>query len=105
MNFEDLLGIALTLIVFGVPALALSVRLVVKPLTEAVAELRESLGGESVDRDVVLSRLGRVETELAQFSSRLERLEGERDFHAEVEVDEAVDDLDSLPRDDSEGGG
>ena len=87
MDLEELLVIALAFVVLGAPVLALSVRLAVKPVAEAVARLREAMNEEAAGASTrrLRDRVAALEEELDGLRSTVYRLEEAAAFRAELE--------------------
>lgn len=83
MDPKDAAMIFMMFIVFGVPVLALTARMVLKPIVEAIVRLRESGGGARVS-DTVANRVLELEDEVRQLRASMTSLEQTVDFQQKL---------------------
>jgi hypothetical protein len=83
MDPKDAAMLFLMFIVFGVPVLALTARMVLKPIVEAIVRLRESSGGARVT-DTVANRVLELEDEVRQLRASVTSLEQTVDFQQKL---------------------
>jgi hypothetical protein len=91
MDPKDAALLAIMFVVFGVPALALAARLVIRPLLDAINSVRE--GGASSPR-LPDARVQALEAEVRRLSAEVQRLSEAEAFHRELRAP---------PRDDVNG--
>jgi plasmid replication initiation protein len=83
MDPKDAAMLFLMFIVFGVPVLALTARMVLKPIVEAIVRLRESSGSARVT-DSVANRVLELEDEVRQLRASVTSLEQTVDFQQKL---------------------
>jgi hypothetical protein len=80
---EDVMWAIVAIVIWGPPALALSVRFALKPIVEAIARLRETIpqsaAGRTDDRRIAL-----LEAEVAHLAGRLESMEKAEEFQRQL---------------------
>jgi len=81
MDPKDAAMIVLMFIVFGVPALALAARLVIRPVLEAIDRFREGVAVAPRQPD---TRVEVLEAEVARLSTEVERLSESEAFHRQL---------------------
>ena len=81
MNIQDAVMLVLMFVVFGVPALALAARLVIRPMLDAIISLRETAAARAMAPD---PRLAELEAELSRLSLEVERLSEAEAFHRQL---------------------
>lgn len=82
MRPENAAMLLLMFIVFGVPALAISVRLALKPILEALERVRE--GGLTVTSRADDPRIEALEAEVVRLTQEVQRLSESEAFHREL---------------------
>ena len=80
MNAKDGLMIILMFVVFGVPALALAARLVIRPMLDAIDRFRET----TVSARQPDPRIAEMEAELSRLSVEVQRLSESEAFHRQL---------------------
>ncbi|HEX8243700.1 MAG TPA: hypothetical protein VF541_09395 [Longimicrobium sp.] len=73
MDPKDAVMFVMMFICFGVPALAITARLIMKPMVDSIIRLRESSGGAA--SGVVERRMLELEDEVSQLRASLSGLE------------------------------
>ena len=81
MDPKDAAMIVLMFIVFGVPALALAARLVIRPMLEAIDRFRE---GVAVSSRLPDPRVEALEAEISRLSAEVRRLSESEAFHRQL---------------------
>ena len=95
MDPKEILPWIFGIIVFGVPAIALSARIAARPVLEGLARLRETSGSHAVPaRD---PRVDQLQAEVAGLRERLDRLSAVEDFYSELRADAAREQLPPAP--------
>ncbi len=85
MNPRDILPWIFGIIVFGVPAVALSVRIAARPLLEGLAHLRQA--GHAPAPDALPDpRIDALQGEMAALRERVDRLGAVEDFYAQLQA-------------------
>jgi len=82
MDPKDAVLLLIMFIVFAVPALAITARMVMKPIVDAIVRLRET-GGARVT-DTVANRVLELEEEVRQLRAGLTSLEQTVDFQQKL---------------------
>ena len=82
MDPKDAVLLLIMFIVFAVPALAITARMVMKPIVDAIVRLRET-GGARVT-DTVANRVLELEEEVRQLRAGLTSLEQTLDFQQKL---------------------
>ncbi len=83
MRPEDILPWIFGIIVLGVPAVAVSVRIAARPVLEGLAKLREASNRGSAP-PAPDPRVDQLQAEVAGLRERLDRLSSVEDFYAEL---------------------
>jgi len=83
MEPKEAVLLLIMFIVFAVPALAVTARLVLKPMVDAIVRLRESGGGERISGSVA-NRVLELEDEVRQLRTTVGRLEETVDFQQKL---------------------
>ncbi|MFL5385454.1 MAG: hypothetical protein ACJ8GN_23275 [Longimicrobiaceae bacterium] len=83
MEPKEAVLLLIMFIVFCVPALAITARLVLKPMVDAIVRLRESGGNAQVSGSVA-NRVLELEDEVRQLRSTVGRLEETVDFQQKL---------------------
>ena len=73
MPAKDALMFAMMFIVFGVPALAITARLIMKPMVDSIIRLRESSG--AANNALVERRMLELQDEVSQLRASMAELE------------------------------
>jgi hypothetical protein len=81
MDPKDAALLLLMFIVFGAPALALTARLAIKPILEAIDRFRE---GVAVSSRLPDARVQALEAEVGRLSKEVERLSEAEAFHRQL---------------------
>ncbi len=84
MDPKDILPWIFGIIVFGVPAVALSVRIAARPLLEGLARLREAshpVGPAAPD-----PRVDALQAEMSTLRDRVDRLAAVEEFYAQLQA-------------------
>jgi len=82
MDPKDAFMMLMMFIVFAVPALAITARMVMKPIVEAIVRLRETGGGRV--SDTVANRVLELEEEVRQLRASMTSLEQTVDFQQKL---------------------
>ena len=82
MDPKDAVLLLIMFIVFAVPALALTARMVLRPIVDAIVRLRESGGGRITDS--VANRVLELEDEVRQLRASVTSLEQTVDFQQKL---------------------
>jgi hypothetical protein len=85
MDPKDAVLMGIMSIVICVPVLAITARLAIKPIVDAIVRLRESGGGGRLS-DAVAGRVMELEDEVRQLRSSVSRLEETVDFQQKLLV-------------------
>jgi hypothetical protein len=83
MEPKEAVLLLIMFIVFAVPALAITARLVLKPMVDAIVRLRESGGGAQISGSVA-NRVLELEDEVRQLRTTVGRLEETVDFQQKL---------------------
>src|SRR4051812_26238792 len=83
MDPKDAAMLFLMFLVFAVPALALTARMVLKPIVDAIVRLRETSGTGHIS-DSVANRVLELEDEVRQLRSSVTSLEQTVDFQQKL---------------------
>lgn len=83
MDPKDAVLLLIMFIVFAVPALALTARMVLKPIVDAIVRLRETSGAARVS-DAVANRVLELEDEVRQLRASVTTLEQTVDFQQKL---------------------
>ncbi len=84
MNPRDILPWIFGIIVFGVPAVALSVRIAARPLLEGLARLREA--SHPVAPAAPDARVDALQAEMSTLRERVDRLAAVEEFYAQLQA-------------------
>ncbi len=84
MDTKDAVLLVLMFIVFGAPALALSARLAIRPILDAIERFRE---GVAVSSRVPDPRVQALETEVNRLATEVQRLAEAEAFHRQLLAD------------------
>lgn len=84
MDPKDAVLMGIMSIVICVPVLAITARLAIKPIVDAIVRLRESGGGGARLTDAVAGRVMELEDEVRQLRSSVSRLEETVDFQQKL---------------------
>lgn len=82
MDIEEVMGLLALLALVVFPALALTVRLSLKPIVEAIVRLREAFVGS--DLPASQARIARLEGEVRELKAEVERLAEVEEFYARL---------------------
>lgn len=83
---SQFLAFILAGVIFGVPALAFSLRFALKPLVESYTRLKEAQqGGSAKDLPVVMQQLAALEQRLQAIEDHMDRLDEVAEFRRELE--------------------
>lgn len=80
---EDVMWAIVAIVIWGPPALALSIRFALKPIAEAIRTVREAGSNPVPSADT--RRIAQLEAELARLAGRLESVERAEAFHRELQ--------------------
>lgn len=83
MNPEDILKFMVVLAIIVVPALAVSARLALRPIVEAILRLRDGYGPATPKDD---ARIAALEAEVRQLRAEFERLADTAEFDAQLQA-------------------
>jgi len=83
MEPKEAVLLLIMFIVFAVPALAITARMVLKPIVDAIVRLREAGGGPRVS-DTVANRVLELEEEMRQLRASVTTLEQTVDFQQKL---------------------
>ncbi len=81
---RDTIALLSMVVLTAIPVMAISVRIALKPVAEAIVRLREGFSGES--RALEARRLERIEAELDGLRAEVERLREVDEFHRSLEA-------------------
>jgi len=84
---EEAFVLIVTAMVLGVPILGLTIRMVAKPMAEAIAHLKDSFGDGRVDR-LSDRRIAALEDEVDGLRKTVERLADAEDFRQALRAPE-----------------
>ncbi len=90
MNPRDILPWIFGIIVFGVPAVAISVRIAARPLLEGLAHLRQA-GHPVPSAPGPDPRIDALQGEMAALRERVDRLSAVEEFYAQLQAPTAAD--------------
>ena len=83
MRFEEFIGLLVLLALVVFPALALSLRLALKPIVESIVRLREAfVSTPQIPGDA--ARMARLEEEVTRLRAEVERLGSLEEFYGEL---------------------
>ncbi|HEY0672883.1 MAG TPA: hypothetical protein VGD27_11475 [Longimicrobiales bacterium] len=82
MEINDAVLLVLMFIVFGVPALAIAARLVIRPVIEAILRLRESYGSSGAQASD--PRITALEAQVSRLAIEVQRLTESEAFNREL---------------------
>lgn len=87
MDFEELMGLLVLLALVVFPALALTIRLALKPIVESIVRLREAfMSTPRAPGDV--ARIARLEQEVKELRAEVQRLGSVEEFYGELTAGE-----------------
>lgn len=93
MTFDQWIELLVVGSIVVLPALAITVRLALKPIVEAVVRLAEGLNGSGGLRPRDLDPgVGRMQEELAELQRKVADLEAAESFHQELLLPESLPD-------------
>jgi hypothetical protein len=78
---EDIMWAIVAIVIWGPPALALSIRFALKPMAEAIRTMREAQH-PTPSQDA--AKIAALEAEIARLSRRLDSVESAETFHREL---------------------
>lgn len=81
---EDIVAIIALTILVGIPVLAISARIALKPVVEAILRMKEGLGGDTAALQA--RRFQRLEAELDGLRDEVEHLRDVAEFHRRLEA-------------------
>ncbi len=85
MNPRDILPWLFGIIVFGVPAVAISVRIAARPLLEGLAHLRQA-GHPVAPAAAPDPRVDALQAEMSALRDRVDRLAAVEEFYAQLQA-------------------
>ncbi len=85
MNPRDILPWVFGIIVFGVPAVAISVRIAARPLLEGLAHLRQA-GHPVAPGAAPDPRVDALQAEMSTLRERVDRLSAVEEFYAQLQA-------------------
>lgn len=90
MGFEELMGLLALLALVVFPALALTIRLALKPIVESIVRLREAfMSTPQPPGDV--ARIARLEEEVKELRAEVQRLGSVEEFYGQLTEGEQGD--------------
>lgn len=101
MGLEEIVFFALVAVILGIPAVAISARLALRPMVEAIVRLREAFAASGQAPRIVSleAQVSELRGETQRLRAEVQRLAQAEEFHRQLKAPAASDSI----RSDAEG--